>query len=158
MTESGEHTTGGGFVPGYLPLRGLPGMAPVGERVEMRVTAHLANLPVVRSVAGTVAAMLDLDLDAISDLTLAVDEVCSTLIGLAAPGAQVTCEFVHGPATVGFEASVPAVDGGGADPESFGWQVLAALVDRVTHDVRPDAEGRPVARIAVSRARTAGGG
>ena len=48
--------------------------------VEMRVSARLENLAVVRTLIGALATAEDLDLDAVADLRLAVDEACTRLI------------------------------------------------------------------------------
>ena len=54
--------------------------------VEMRVSARLENLAVVRTVIGALATFEDLDLDAVADLRLAVDEACTRLIRSTTPG------------------------------------------------------------------------
>src|SRR6187200_2302300 len=52
-----------------------------GDRsVEVRVSAHLENLAVVRTVVAAIGTFEDLDFDAVSDLRLAVDEACTRLI------------------------------------------------------------------------------
>ena len=48
--------------------------------VEVRVSARLENLAVVRTLIGALATSEDLDLDAVADLRLAVDEACTRLI------------------------------------------------------------------------------
>ncbi len=129
---------------------------PSGNRIELRLDADLANLPIVRSVAGTVAAMLDHDLDAIADLTLAVDEVCSTLIGLAAPGATLTALFVRDDGDVYFEANARTCGGALPDTSSFGWRVLTTLADQATCWTRAGQDGLPTVHISVVRGRQAG--
>jgi serine/threonine-protein kinase RsbW len=54
--------------------------APAGDEIEVRVGADPAQLPVLRAVASVVAMRQDFDLDAISDLKMAVDEACSMLV------------------------------------------------------------------------------
>ena len=52
-----------------------------GERaIELRVAARLENLAVLRTLVGAVGTFEDLDFDAVADLRLAVDEVCTRLI------------------------------------------------------------------------------
>ena len=59
-----------------------------GERaIELRVAAKLENLAVLRTLVGAVGTFEDLDFDAVADLRLAVDEVCTRLIRSAVPGA-----------------------------------------------------------------------
>ncbi|WP_424185723.1 ATP-binding protein [Actinokineospora sp. G85] len=136
------------------------GFAPAADdRIRLRLTADLANLPVVRSVAGTVAAIADYDIDAISDLKLAVDEVCSTLITRAAPGAALECSFAGNGDEVCFEAAVTVrgEEQVRVDTASFGWRVLTTLTDRVDTWASPDDGGLPTLHISIARARAAGG-
>src|SRR6516165_9571695 len=59
-----------------------------GERaIELRVAARLENLAVLRTLVGAVGTFEDLDFDAVADLRLAVDEVCTRLIRSATPDA-----------------------------------------------------------------------
>ncbi|WP_139190496.1 ATP-binding protein [Actinokineospora iranica] len=158
------HTAGHG-VAGRMPRSGgvlnvpVPrAELPVSERVELRLSAELDSLPIVRSVAANVAAMLDHDLDAISDLTLAVNEVCSTLIGLAAPKATLACVFAREGGSLCFEAHTAAKGGDLPDTGSFAWRVLATLTDRAACWSRRGEDGSPVVGISVRRERTAGVG
>lgn len=98
--------------------------------VEMRLAADAVQLPVVRAVAVNVAMRADFDLDAISDLELAVDEACSSLILLASPEARLTCRFRMGPDELVFRASVPS-EQGLPSTGTFGWRVLRTLTDHV---------------------------
>ncbi len=91
--------------------------------------AEPTQLPVVRAVASTIAMRENFDLDAISDITMAVDELCSELITRSAGAAVLACQFdmtgdkltVHG--SVRTESATPH------STTSFGWRVLTALVD-----------------------------
>ncbi|GLZ43469.1 ATP-binding protein [Actinokineospora sp. NBRC 105648] len=107
----------------------VPDTAP--PHVDLRLRADLANLPIVRGVAATVAMGADFTVDAIADLRLAVDEVCSQLIVLAAPGAQLECRFHLDPAGITVEASTRSRDGRPPATDSFGWHVLRTLADSV---------------------------
>ena len=53
--------------------------------VEVRTSATAALIPTIRAVASDLAARADFDLDAISDLRMAVDEACATLVDAADP-------------------------------------------------------------------------
>ena len=99
------------------------------DDVEIRLGAEAVHLPVVRAVAVNIAMRADLDLDAISDLELAVDEACSSLIVIADPGSLLTCRFTVAADDIVFRASV---DSGKEAPSTrtFGWRVLATLTDR----------------------------
>jgi len=68
---------------------GLPG--PNRQRghraVELQVAARLENLAMLRTLVGAIGTFEDLDFDAVADLRLAVDEVCTRLIRSATPDA-----------------------------------------------------------------------
>lgn len=102
----------------------------VTDLVELRVPADPAYLTVIRTATAGLAARLDLTLDEIEDLRIAVDEACALLIGHTAhAGRNLYAEFtvrrgaldvhVQGPAR-----SLP-------DRQSFAWSVLEALVGEV---------------------------
>ena len=65
------------------PPADMPGGPSVVE--EVRTSATAALIPTIRAVASDLAARADFDLDAISDLRMAVDEACATLVNVAAP-------------------------------------------------------------------------
>ena len=59
-----------------------------GQRaVELHVAARLENLAMLRTLVGAIGTFEDLDFDAVADLRLAVDEVCTRLIRSATPDA-----------------------------------------------------------------------
>src|SRR5271157_4883860 len=59
-----------------------------GQRaVELHVAARLENLALLRTLVGAIGTFEDLDFDAVADLRLAVDEVCTRLIRSATPDA-----------------------------------------------------------------------
>lgn len=55
--------------------------------VELNVAARLENLALLRTLVGAIGTFEDLDFDAVADLRLAVDEVCTRLIRSALPDA-----------------------------------------------------------------------
>jgi len=62
--------------------------------VEIRISARPALIPTVRAVASDLAGRADFDLDAISDLRMAVDEACTTLVGLSADHGMLGVDLV----------------------------------------------------------------
>ena len=111
----------------------------VPSGVELRMAADPTQLSIVRAVAADIAMRQDFDLDSIEDLKLAVDEACSTLIGLAAPAAVLSARFVVTDGAVRVATQVVTKRSAPPDRESFGWRVLTALVDSVTTWVAPQA-------------------
>lgn len=107
----------------------LPGGPSV---VEVRTSATAALIPTIRAVASDLAARADFDLDAISDLRMAVDEACATLVDVAAPATMLQCTFRVRPEHIEVHAQVET---GTVDAEvstdTFGWRVLQTLADDV---------------------------
>jgi serine/threonine-protein kinase RsbW len=101
-----------------------------GDLVELNVPADPAYLAVIRTATAGLAARLDLTLDEIEDLRIAVDEACGLLLDRRchdgktlrtsfSVGAGVLDVVIAGPADV-----LP-------DDSSFAWSVLQALAGDV---------------------------
>jgi len=89
------------------------------------------QIATVRAVAADLAARADFDLDAVSDLRMAVDEVCSTLATLARPGSRLHCTLRVDPDRITVIARIPKPEYSMISQNTFGWQVLATLTDKV---------------------------
>lgn len=98
--------------------------------VYIEVGAQPAQLAPVRVVAADLAARVDFDLDAVSDLRMAVDEACATLATLAQPGARLRCRLQVDTDRITVVARVPAPRRPIAQ-DTFGWRVLVTLTDEV---------------------------
>ncbi|MFN2496126.1 MAG: hypothetical protein ABR608_09515 [Pseudonocardiaceae bacterium] len=120
----------------------------------MQVGANAAELPPLRVVAADLAARADFDLDTVADLRLAVDEAASELVTIAAPEAVLTCIFSLDVAQLEVTSSVPARPGARLRQDSFGWRVLATLVDEVRVIGDPEADP-PMVGIALCKRRSA---
>lgn len=100
--------------------------------VEVRTSASAALIPTIRAVASDLAARADFDLDAISDLRMAVDEACATLVDLAAASSTLQCTFMVRAEHIAVHVQV---NGSAADAavstDTFGWRVLQTLADKV---------------------------
>lgn len=131
---------GHGSPPNTAPT-GQPDMAEYAgaayQPIEVRIAAAPSQLPAVRVLAGDLATRLDFDLDAVSDLRMAVDEACATLVALAAPGARLSCRFDTLPTELRVVAEVPSLSSEPPRTDTFGWQVLKTLADTVDAEVRP---------------------
>jgi serine/threonine-protein kinase RsbW len=107
--------------------------------LEVRVAARLENLAVLRTVIGAVGTFEDLDLDAVADLRLAVDEACTRLIRSADSEAQLILVIDPRPNEVVVDVATTALTvevGDILTPGSFSWHVLTSLTDdvRTFHD------------------------
>jgi serine/threonine-protein kinase RsbW len=124
--------------------------------VEVRTSATAALIPTIRAVASDLAARADFDLDAISDLRMAVDEACATLVDAADPTSVLLCRFLVRPERIRVHAQVQS-----AKPETvlstdtFGWRVLQTLADEVEVLHEPAVEGRS-ATVGIRLDKTAG--
>lgn len=127
--------------------------APSATSVAVSTPADLARLPVLRSIAATLAVSLDLDIDAIADLRLAVDELATAVISRARPGSRVATEFVADDGAVHVTCAAPATSMQPVDEHSFGWTVLTTLADSVTAAVTRGDDGEPHVRMTLTMAR-----
>jgi serine/threonine-protein kinase RsbW len=112
------------------------GEAAVADTVDLRVPADPAYLAVIRTATAGLAARLDLTLDEIEDLRIAVDEACALLLEHQThAGAELHAAFTLHAQTLEVVVSGPAR----ALPQdsSFAWSVLEALVGHVETGVSP---------------------
>jgi serine/threonine-protein kinase RsbW len=112
--------------------------------VELQVAARLENLAMLRTLVGAIGTFEDLDFDAVADLRLAVDEVCTRLIRSATPDAVLSVVVDPRENELVVEASAACDTHDVVSPGSFSWHVLTSLADDVQtfHDGRdPDATG-----------------
>jgi len=83
-------------------------------------------------VASDLAARADFDLDAISDLRMAVDEACATLVDAADPTSVLQCRFLVRPERIRVHAEVETAKADTVlSTDTFGWRVLQTLADDV---------------------------
>ena len=111
--------------------------------VEFRVAARLENLAVLRTVVGAVGVVCDLDLDAVADLRLAVDEACTGLIRSATPGATLVVVVDPRADVLVVEASTTCAVDDVLTEDSLSWHLLSALTD----DVRTFRNGNSAGRV-----------
>jgi serine/threonine-protein kinase RsbW len=98
------------------------------------VPANGTYLAVLRTATAGIAARLQMTLDEIEDLRIAVDEACGILLPLAPRDSDVTCRFLVAPDALRIDVSVPANGGKLPGDQSFSWQVLTALAGEVSAD------------------------
>ncbi len=119
------------------------------DLVVLVVPGETSYLGVLRTATAGMAARLQMTLDEIEDLRIAVDEACAILIPLAIRGAEVTCRFTVTADALCIEVSVPAPDTDKLPGNSsFSWQVLTALAGQVSADGR---DGHATIRLTKRR-------
>jgi serine/threonine-protein kinase RsbW len=123
------------------------------KAVELRIDAQLENLAVVRTIIGAIGTFEDLDLDAVADLRLAVDEACTRLIKSASKDG--TLALVIDPRdnelVINVSTSSSAEDI--LTPGSFSWHVLTSLTDDVSTFRNGTDAGGPVFGISLTTRR-----
>lgn len=117
---------------------------PARDCVELRVCADATQLSLIRAVATNVAGREDFDLDAIADITMAVDELCSMLITRSIPGAVLDCRFEVRETALCISTAVSSASPEPISQNDFAWRVLAALGDTVTTWVIPGTDRHTV--------------
>ncbi|EJO88378.1 ATP-binding protein [Mycobacterium colombiense] len=131
---------------------------PRGHRaVELHVAARLENLAMLRTLVGAIGTFEDLDFDAVADLRLAVDEVCTRLIRSATPDATLIVVVDPQDDQLVVEASAACDTHDVVAPGSFSWHVLTSLADDVQtfHDGREPNETGSVFGITLTARRAA---
>jgi serine/threonine-protein kinase RsbW len=130
----------------------LPSPPTTGDVIDLSVPASPAYVAVVRTATAGLAARVDITLDRIEDLRIAVDEACALLVRRPPRGAAAPIERREGPdgvlrcRFVLHEESLTIVVQGPVrelpEPDSFAWSVLSALVDGLEtgHGASPDDE------------------
>jgi anti-sigma regulatory factor (Ser/Thr protein kinase) len=118
---------------------------PEGLPVEFRVPARLESLAVIRTLVTALGTLEDLDLDAVADLRLALDEACTRLIRSAAPDASLDVRVEPREHDLLIKVSAPTVQADILRPGTFSWHVISSLTDdlQTFHDgVAANGEGR----------------
>jgi serine/threonine-protein kinase RsbW len=94
------------------------------NEVEVQLAADGATLSAIRAIAADIAIHEDFDLNALTDLALAVDEACVTVLAGARPGAVLVCRLL-----VTLNATTTARNGYLPSRDSLGRHVLQVLTD-----------------------------
>jgi serine/threonine-protein kinase RsbW len=109
----------------------------VQDQVTIQMPAEGAYLSVLRTATAGLAARLDFTLDEIEDLRIAVDEACGMLLGQAAPGASLECDFTLGPDRISIAVSALSERPRPPARDTFAWTVLSALAGNADAWVGP---------------------
>lgn len=106
--------------------------------IELTVPARSEHLRVLRLLTASIAASLELDIDQLDDLRIAIDELCGGLIEHAASGARLRLRLAGGPQCLEAEGSiVKGGPGGELDPVS---RLILDGLD-ITWDINEKAAG-----------------
>lgn len=127
--------------------------------VELRVAARLENLAMLRTLVSAIGTFEDLDLDAVADLRLAVDEACTSLIRSATSNAILRVVVDPRDDELVVHASAACDTDEVVGPGSFSWHILTALADDVQtfQDGRQPDAGGTVFGISLTARRAASG-
>lgn len=114
--------------------------------VEIRVFARPRLISTLRAAVSDLAGTADFDLDTISDLRMAVDEACTSLIRLTSKKSMLVCTFAVSKnkmeVTVWTSAEPP---GGTVNTRGFGWRILEALTDEAHFESNVNGEAGRIA-------------
>jgi serine/threonine-protein kinase RsbW len=138
-----------------------------GRRVRVEFDADVALLPMVRAVAANLAMVEDFTIDDISDVRLAVDEMCTTLITHATRGSLLDCRLDTVAGQMAVSGTVDAVrdqdtlehgHGQASHPsrDTMSWEIMSVLADTVTSEVHEGPVG--TARLTMSLTKRRGEG
>jgi Histidine kinase-like ATPase domain len=106
--------------------------------VELSIPADPMFFHVARSVVTAVAAQLDLPLDEVDDVRLAVAECCNMLGGPPGPRRlRVRADVQGGALTIEVSAEGASTSREAAPVDTLSWSIVAALAD----DVRWETDG-----------------
>jgi serine/threonine-protein kinase RsbW len=122
------------------------GMRP-GDSVCLALPARSEFVGVARSLAANVASRLDLDLDQVEDLRLAVSEACAVVLPDADPSSELVLELVVGDDSLEVELSGATTASEAPSADSFAWTVLRALAEDAAGEIR---DGRLVIQLRFS--------
>jgi serine/threonine-protein kinase RsbW len=95
--------------------------------VELRLPAEGAYATVVRTTAAGLAARLDVTIDDIEDLRIAIGEATALAIPAADPETDMVACFFFGRGSMTVTIETEAMDDPPLDVESFAWQVLDTM-------------------------------
>jgi serine/threonine-protein kinase RsbW len=103
--------------------------------VRLSVPAHGAFFTLVRTTTAAVGARIDLTIDEIEDLRIAVDEAAALLLPAVAPAARVDVGYSFDAEELTITLAAATASSTPPDQSGFGWTVLAALAGSVRVEV-----------------------
>lgn len=119
----------------------------VGHVVRLTVPPATAYVGLLRSLAAGLAARLDLDLDHVEDLRLAMSEACSLVLADSTGTGELQVELTVAADGLVTAVSAPTRVTTAPSTTSFAWTVLSALADDASAEV---ADGVMTVRLRVT--------
>ena len=101
------------------------------NEVEVRMLANGERVPGVRALAADMAMREDFDIDAISDLRLAVEEACATVLANAEPHSTMTCRLLVTASLLQINTSATLRTGQEPSVGLMSMRILQTLADTV---------------------------
>jgi len=124
--------------------------------VAMTVPAHKDYVVIIRSAVAQLGACFGYSAREITDLRLAVNEACGLLVAgrrgtgpAAAAFGSIDCRAEVRGDTLRVTVAAPAAGFGTPDTDSFGWNIMTALVDALAW-----AQDGLTVRVALEKRRT----
>jgi len=109
--------------------------------VQLRVPARVEQLAVIRAATATVSASFDLDIDAIADARLAVDEASTELMTIGVPEATLDCRFDGGSGRLWVRCATTIAGGDAILEHGLSWYVLRSIVTQLSVGADGAADG-----------------
>ncbi|OZC32630.1 anti-sigma factor [Gordonia polyisoprenivorans] len=125
------------------------------EPVELTVSADVSRLSIIRSVVERTLYLDDWTVDEVTDVKIAIDEICSQLMSAAVPGGRLRVTISVGPEGSVTEAAGSVVPGFEIDTTGFGWRVVTTLSDAQTISSVDQRDHRDLT-VVFGKSRTAG--
>lgn len=102
-----------------------------GDQVGISVPATSVYVGLLRTLATGVGSRLDLPVDQIEDLRLAVGEAAAILLDQAEESGSIRCQVTVLAGELVLRMSTTAKDPQAPSPDSFSWTILSALAPRL---------------------------
>jgi len=121
------------------------------DTVKVRIPADTPHVALLRAAASALAARLDFPVDRITELQIAVDEVCSRLMAVSQAPSAIRMEFqVEPDGSIHMSAEVDGPRREGRDLLSEWSRVI---LEAIAKDIAPDlSDGRTALSLRMARA------
>ncbi|WP_067674941.1 hypothetical protein [Nocardia miyunensis] len=103
--------------------------------VRVRVTAEHEQLMMLRALTDTALLTTELTLDGILDVQVAIDEVTTDLIEMAADGSMIECDLESGDGRIAVRISGIAVTRAAIDELGLGWHIIRTVTESPNADI-----------------------